>query len=474
MNVPRWLVIVVAAAALGGLLLTQGGCPSAGQTPPSSTRGAPVTEPGPEATSSPAVAVPAPEEEKAAGEKPAEPAAEEKPVAPATEEKPAAPAEEKPAAEEKPVAAAPESKPAAEEKPAAAAMEAKPAAEEKPAAPAEEKPTAPAEEKPAAPAAEEKPAAAAGGPVGTPVEPKIPLGLPKLPIPEDNPLTKEKIALGKKLYFDKRLSKDGTISCATCHDPAKAWAEHSPTSTGIGGAVGGANSPTVINAAYAGPQFWDGRATGLEEQALGPIENPIEMGHKLVVCCAELTVIEEYKAGFEKAFGTPEVTSDRIAKAIASFERTVLSGNSPYDKSMAGDKSALNDAQKRGMELFESAGCAACHSEPLFSNYRFFNAGIGMAKEKPDEGRKAVTKKDSDLGKYRVAPLREVANTAPYFHDGSVATLEEAVKVMAQGGIPNNNLSPMMKAVGDEKLSEENIKDLVEFLKALSGEYPKE
>lgn len=468
MNSQRWLAIVIVVVASCGLLLTQAGCPSADQAPPPSAPGTPSpSEPGPDATSSPADPMPAPEEgpaPPAVEEKPAAPAAEEKPALTAPQEKPATPAEEKPAA------------PATEPKPAAPATEAKPVApaKEKPAA-TDEKPAASApQEKPAAPAAQEKPAATATGPVGTPVEPKIPLGLPKLPIPEDNPLTEEKIALGKALYFDKRLSKDGTISCATCHDPAMAWTEHQATSDGIGGKFGAANSPTVINAAYAAPQFWDGRAASLEEQALGPIENPIEMGHSLAVCCMELGKLDEYKQAFEKAFGTPEVTSDRIAKAIASFERTVLSGNSPYDKFVAGDKSALTDAQKRGMDLFESAGCGACHAEPLFSNYRFFNAGIGMKKEKPDEGRKAVTKKDSDLGKYRVAPLREVANTGPYFHDGSVASLEEAVKIMAQGGIPNDNLSPMMKAVGDEKLSDENIKDLVEFLKALSGEYPKE
>lgn len=325
-----------------------------------------------------------------------------------------------------------------------------------------------------APAEEGTAKAAPTGTVGTPVEPKIPLGLPPLPIPEDNPLTEEKIALGKMLYFDKKLSKDGTVSCATCHDPSMAWTEHRATSKGIGDQIGGANSPTVINAAYATSQFWDGRAASLEEQALGPIANPIEMGHTLPACCAELSKVEDYQKAFEKAFGTPEVTDERIAKAIASFERTVLSGNSPYDKYKAGDEKALNDAQKRGMELFDSVGCGDCHTPPLFSSYRFMNAGIGMDKEKPDEGRKAVTGKDSDMGKYRVAPLREVANTYPYFHDGSVESLEEAVKIMAQGGIPNDNLSGMLKSVGEEKLTDENIKDLVEFLKALSGDYPKD
>jgi cytochrome c peroxidase len=335
--------------------------------------------------------------------------------------------------------------------------------------------TATADTTPApAPEGQAEAAPAAKGVVGTPFEVKIPLGLPELPVPEDNPLTVEKIALGKQLYFDKRLSKDGTISCATCHDPKMAWAEHRPTSKGINDQLGGANSPTVINSAYAKVLFWDGRAASLEEQAAGPIENPIEMGHSLPVCCTELSKVEDYQKEFEAAFGTPEVTPDRVVKAIASFERTILSGNSPYDKFKNGDESALNDAQKRGMDLFENSGCADCHTPPLFSNYRFMNAGIGMDKEKPDQGRKAVTGDEKDLGKYRVAPLREVANTAPYFHDGSVATLEEAVTTMAHGGIPNDNLSVMMKAVGENKLTDAQIKDLVEFLKALSGDYPKD
>ncbi len=170
-------------------------------------------------------------------------------------------------------------------------------------------------------------------------------------------------------------------------------------------------------------------------------------------------------------FGT-DVTSEGIAKAIAAFERTVLSGNSPYDKFKAGDQSALNDVQKRGWEVFQKAGCADCHEPPLFSNYEFENAGVGMDKEKPDAGRKAVTGKDEDLGKIRVPALREVANTGPYFHDGSGATLEDAVALMAGGGKDNPNLSEMLKSVRDAKLTEQDRKDLVEFLKALSGEYP--
>ncbi len=158
--------------------------------------------------------------------------------------------------------------------------------------------------------------------------------------------------------------------------------------------------------------------------------------------------------------------------AIAAFERTVLSGNSPYDKFKQGDAAALTDVQKQGMQLFEDLGCSTCHAPPLFSNYKYYNAGVGSNKEKPDEGRMAVTKKDSDMGKFRVPALREVANTGPYFHDGSCDTLEKAVALMAGGGIDNPNLSAMLKGLADKKVSAEDQAAIVEFLKALSGEYP--
>jgi cytochrome c peroxidase len=299
---------------------------------------------------------------------------------------------------------------------------------------------------------------------------KTPLGLPPLPIPTDNPPTPEKIELGKMLYFDKRLSKDGTVSCATCHDPKMAWAENRPTSEGIGKQLGNRNSPTVVNAAYATTQFWDGRAKSLEEQSLGPIENPIEMGHNLDAMIADLTKLDDYNARFQKVFGTP-VTKDGVAKAIAAFERTVLSGNSPYDRYKAGDESALNESQKRGLALFDD-NCATCHAPPAFSNYRFYNAGVSSDKQPVDEGRKKVTGKDSDLGKFRAPALREVAKTAPYFHDGGESALNGAVALMAAGGKDNPNLSGAMKAVGEAKLTPEDQKDLVAFLESLSGEFP--
>lgn len=299
---------------------------------------------------------------------------------------------------------------------------------------------------------------------------KAPLGLPPVPVPADNPMTPEKIELGKMLYFDARLSKDGKIACATCHNPQTAWAEDKSTSEGIGGQFGERNSPTVINAAYATSQFWDGRAATLEEQSLGPIENPIEMGHQLDAMIQDLSKVQGYNDRFQKVFGTP-INKEGIAKAIAAFERTVLSGNSPYDRYEAGDKSALNKVQQHGLALFEE-NCATCHTPPLFSNYRFYNAGVSADKKKADEGRMAVTKKKQDMGKFRVPALREVAKTAPYFHDGSVATLDKAVALMAGGGVDNPRLSAQLKAIREAELSEQDCGDIVEFLKGLSGEYP--
>jgi cytochrome c peroxidase len=302
---------------------------------------------------------------------------------------------------------------------------------------------------------------------------EVPLGLPPVPVPADNPMTQAKVELGKRLYFDKRLSKDESLSCATCHDPKTAWAEHKPVSEGIHGQKGERNAPTVINAAYMSSQFWDGRAKTLEDQALGPITNPIEMGMESMDSAVENIADDaDYKARFQAVFGT-EITQEGMSKAIAAFERTVLSGNSPYDRFRNGDESALTEAQKRGWEIFDGKGqCSTCHSPPTFSSGRFYNAGVGMDAAKPDEGRKKETGKDSDLGKFRVPALREVANTAPYFHNGSAATLADAVQLMASGGKDNPNLSSMIKAVREAQLTDQDKKDLVEFLKALSGEYP--
>jgi len=304
--------------------------------------------------------------------------------------------------------------------------------------------------------------------------PVIPLGLPELKIPDDNPMTPEKVELGRLLYFDKRVSRDGTLSCATCHDPEMAWTEHKATSEGIVGPdghpqVGGRNSPTVINAAYAPNQFWDGRAATLEEQAVGPVGNPIEMGSSMDNVILAFNEIAGYRERFQKVFGT-DVTEEGFAKAVAAFERTILSGNSPYDKYKAGEEDALTDAQKRGMAAFNDY-CAVCHAPPLFSNFQFHNAGVGADLPEPDPGRMDVTGEERDRGRMRVPALREVAKTHPYFHNGSEETLEGAVALMAKGGQDNPNLSPLLRGLRDQ-VSEEEQADIVEFLKALSGEYP--
>jgi len=318
---------------------------------------------------------------------------------------------------------------------------------------------------------QQKPPAGETGTGGETTEPVVmivqpPAGLDAVPVPAENPMTKAKVELGKMLYFDTRLSKDGTISCATCHDPKTAWTEHRATSEGIGHKVGDRNSPTVINAAYLPVMFWDGRAASLEEQALGPIENPIEMGHKMELLLDNLKEVPEYQKRFQEVFGT-EVTQDGIAKAIAAFERTVLSGNSAYDRGV------LDEQQKRGQELFEGKGeCSTCHAPPVFSNGKYYNAGVSSQKENPDPGRKKVTGKDEDMGKFRVPHLRNVADTGPYFHDGSVERLQDAVRLMATGGVDNPNLSSTFKGLKDAKLTDEEIADLTAFLTALSGDYP--
>jgi cytochrome c peroxidase len=294
-----------------------------------------------------------------------------------------------------------------------------------------------------------------------------PPGLPPLAYPSDNLPTPEKISLGKQLYFDGRLSADNKVSCASCHDPAKGFSNGEQFATGVEGKKGGRNSPTVINAAYQKYQFWDGRAKSLEEQALGPIQNPIEMNMTLDAVVTKLNAIQGYKEQFQKVFGT-DVTSEGIAKAIAAYERTVLSGDAPYDRFKAGDKTALSDAAQRGMKLFfGKANCAACHAGPNFTDNGFHNIGLSGN----DEGRIVVTKVTGDKGAFKTPTLREIAKTGPYMHDGSLKTLEDVVAQYVKGGTPNPQLDEEIYPL---KLSAEEIADLVTFLKEglTSASYP--
>jgi cytochrome c peroxidase len=302
--------------------------------------------------------------------------------------------------------------------------------------------------------------------------PKEPLGLQPITWPPDNPYSAEKVELGKLLFFDKRLSADGTVSCATCHDPKFAFTDGASVSTGIRGQKGGRSAPTIINRAWSLAQFWDGRAPTLEAQALGPMENPIEMGNTHTAIVEQVRGIAAYRPLFQAAFanggdaGADAITIERVAKAITTFERTVMSGNSPYDRWKAGLKSAMPEAAVRGYHVFLKAQCDACHEGANFTSNMYVNIGIGTDKPEPDTGRYEVTKDASDWGVFKTPTLREVEHTGPYMHDGSLKTLEEVVDYYDKGGTPNKNLDSHVRK---QHLTAQQKADLVAFLKSLSG-----
>lgn len=299
---------------------------------------------------------------------------------------------------------------------------------------------------------------------------KLPLGLSAkdVMIPADNPMSREKVELGRALYFDKRLSADDTVACATCHAPANGFTDNLPVSSGIKGQKGGRSAPTVINRAFSDVQFWDGRAATLEAQAKGPITNPIEMGipnHDVAV--KKIAAIKGYAEWFKKVFGK-DVNIDDMARAIAAFERTVVSGNSKYDRYQVGDKKALSAGEKRGLDIFEGKGnCIRCHGGANFTDEEYHNIGVGMSATNPDLGRYVVTKKEEDKGAFKTPTLRDISATAPYMHDGSDKTLMDVVEFYDKGGAANANLSKRVEKLG---LTAQEKKDLVAFMEALSGE----
>ena len=301
---------------------------------------------------------------------------------------------------------------------------------------------------------------------------KIPLGLIDPEVPQDNPMTAAKIELGRQLYFDKRLSVDDTVSCATCHDPKMGFAEDKKVSTGIQGKKGNRNSPTTLNAALYDVQFWDGRAATLEEQAKGPIVNPVEMAMPSLDALVEkLKKIPEYQKSFAEVF-KEGITADNIVRAIADYERTLLAGDSPFDRYFYGkEENAISPSAKRGLEVFREKGrCVTCHeilpSFGLFSDNKFHNVGVGMDKPNPDLGRYLATKEEKDTGAFKTSSLRNIAITAPYMHDGSEPTLESVVDLYDKGGIPNRYLDGGIRPLN---LTEQEKKDLVEFMKALTS-----
>lgn len=294
--------------------------------------------------------------------------------------------------------------------------------------------------------------------------------------PADNPTTPAKVELGKMLFFDPRLSSTGTVSCASCHNVMEGGDDHRPTSMGVHGLKGGRNAPTVWNAAFLSVQFWDGRAASLEDQAKGPITNPVEMGMaSLDLAVDRIRAIEGYVPWFEHAFGAPTIDVDTIAKAIAAYERTLITPGSAYDRYAAGDKSALTEQQQRGMETFAGSGCIACHSGANFSGpdrpqgsgffmkFPTFPDSPYVAKYALDQdpGREQSTGDASDRHFWRVPTLRNLVYTAPYFHNGSVKSLPEAARVMASTQL-------------NKSLSDAEANDIAAFLGALTGPFPEQ
>lgn len=319
-------------------------------------------------------------------------------------------------------------------------------------------------------ATEEKPAANAES--ATEYKLKIPFGLEEtaVVIPADNPLTNEKVELGRLLVFDKRLSQDNTIACMSCHLAKFGFTDGKPVSTGIRGQKGGRSAPASINRVFSSAQFWDGRAATLEAQSVGPFTNPIEHGFaNYDVMMAKMMKIPGYRKLFKQVFGEDKITIDNVGKAIASFQRTVLSGNSPADRFDQGqEEGAISAAAQHGLILFrEKARCTKCHSGFNFTDEKFHNLGLGWDDNKVDLGRYMVTKNAEDIGAFKTPTLREIARSAPYTHDGRFKTLEEVVNFYNKGGVKNPHQDPLIIPLD---LTDEEKRDLVAFLHTLNGE----
>ena len=300
---------------------------------------------------------------------------------------------------------------------------------------------------------------------------KVPFGLEEtaVVIPPDNPMTVQKVELGRILFFDRRLSQDNTIACATCHLAKFGFTDGQPVSTGIKGQKGGRSAPTSFNRVFSSAQFWDGRAATLEDQSIGPFTNPIEHGFvNYDVMIAKMKKIPGYKPLFMQAFGE-DITIGNVGKAIASFQRTVLSGNSPADKFDQGQEAgAIPEAAQKGLLLFrDKARCTKCHSGFNFSDEKFHNLGIGWDDNKVDLGRYMVTKNAEELGAFKTPTLREISRSAPYMHDGRFRTLEEVVNFYNKGGVKNPHQDPLILPL---ELTDQEKQDLVAFLRTLNGE----
>jgi cytochrome c peroxidase len=292
--------------------------------------------------------------------------------------------------------------------------------------------------------------------------PEVPRGLFDPPAAADNPQTAEKIALGKQLFFDKRMSKDGSAACESCHFHDKGWTDNLPFSTKVGGEVNTRNTPSLYNVAYQSSWYWDGRATTLEGNVLAAWKG--QLGADPAVVAAAIDAIPGYHDQFQKVFGAP-ASPDTIPKALAAYLRTLLSGDSIWDKFEGGDKMAANSEVQAGYQIFTAkAQCVQCHIPPLYSDMMFHNVGLEAGKAKPDVGRFKVTNDPKDMSAFKTPHLRAAARSGPYFHDASAATLEDAVRFMVGGGKDDPNKDPRLKKVD---LSETEIKQVVAFLEAL-------
>lgn len=271
----------------------------------------------------------------------------------------------------------------------------------------------------------------------------IPLGLDLyMPVPEDNPLTAEKIELGRRLFFDRRLSRDGSVACASCHDPERAYSDGRAVAVGVFGRRGRRNAPALINRGYGRLFFWDGRAASLEEQTLLPIQDPNEMDLSLAEASARVNLAPE-----------------EISRSLASFVRSILSGNSRFDRFVNGDRNALSAEEQSGLQLFrDKANCTACHVGPNFTDEKLHNTGIAWR-----DGRFADS--GAGHGDFKTPTLREIARTAPYMHDGSLAGLNDVIEYYDRGGNANPQLDPELHPL---HLSEDEKRSLVQFLRSLS------
>ena len=300
-------------------------------------------------------------------------------------------------------------------------------------------------------------------------QPGLPLGLDLyMPVPENNPLTREKVELGRQLFSDPILSRDKRLACAGCHEPERAFTDGRTVSRGVFGRQGTRHVPTLINRRYGRSFFWDGRIAMLDAQVLQPIRDPKEMDLPLGEAVERLRDRREYPDLFRTVFGR-EITTDDLGRALASYVRTILSGNSPVDRYDSGEHEALSQQERQGLGIFNSKGnCWVCHFGPTFTDERFHNTGIAWQDgELLDHGRYMVTGKEEDRGAFKVPTLREVARTAPYMHDGSIATLEEVIEFYDRGGNANPYLDPELRPLN---LTAAEKRALLAFLRALSGE----